>query len=420
MNQIIKQRIEQIQRGEVPEGYKKTKVGIVPIEWMEFALKKYMDVSKEKNIELLYDKDDVFSVSGEYGCVNQIEYLGRSYAGISVAPYGVVYPNDIVYTKSPLKNSPYGIVKMNRSGKIGIVSTLYAIYHCRKNVDPRYIDWYFSLETNLNNYLYPLVNIGAKHDMKISDENAISGKVLFPSLKEQAYICEILDTCNKVIELKEKLLAEKQKQKKWMMQNLLTGKKRLPNFRGKWKELKARDVFYSVTNKGHNANLRVLSATQDKGVIPRDMVNIDIKYDDANLSSYKKVDTGDFVISLRSFQGGIEYSRYTGIVSPAYTVLKPKIKIADGFYKQYFKSSDYISRLNIAVYGIRDGKQIGYEDFGFMEIPYPPFEEQVVISKILSTADQEIGLLQKEIDAQKQMKKALMQLLLTGIIRVDF
>jgi len=86
---------------------------------------------------------------------------------------------------------------------------------------------------------------------------------------------------------------------------------------------------------------------------------------------YKKVEKGNFVISLRSFQGGIEYSEYEGLISPAYTVLGSKVEICDDYYKSYLKSPDYIQRLNTAVYGIRDGKNISYDDFSLIYIPFP-------------------------------------------------
>ena len=85
---------------------------------------------------------------------------------------------------------------------------------------------------------------------------------------------------------------------------------------------------------------------------------------------------------------------------------------------QFFKSTDYINRLNVAVYGIRDGKQVSYEDFGRIRIPYPPIKEQATIAEVLSAADQEIELLHQDIEQEKQKKKALMQLLLMGIVRV--
>ena len=259
---------------------------------------------------------------------------------------------------------------------------------------------------------------GAGRNKTLGQDRFLKSKVILPPIEEQHKIAAILITQDKVIELKEMRLAEKQRQKKYLMQQLLTGKKRLPGFYGAWSFPKAKELFQSVSDKDHNGDLAVLSSTQDRGIVPRNEVDIDIKYDACSLVNYKKVSKGNFVISLRSFQGGIEYSTYTGLVSPAYTVLSSRKEISDGYYKQFFKSTDYINRLNVAVYGIRDGKQISYEDFGSLRIPYPPIKEQDAIAEVLSTADHEINLLQQDIEQEKQKKKALMQLLLTGILRV--
>lgn len=174
-------------------------------------------------------------------------------------------------------------------------------------------------------------------------------------------------------------------------------------------EIRAKDVFKNYTNKRHGGNYEVLSATQEKGIIPRSEVDIDIKYDESSVNSYKKVDSGDFVISLRSFQGGIEYSEYEGLVSPAYTVLKNKLPIDAGYYKAYFKTSDFIKRLNGAVYGIRDGKQIGFEDFGDLAIHYPPLPEQQKIAEILATCDKVIEVKRGKIAELQKMKQAFMR-----------
>ena len=174
----------------------------------------------------------------------------------------------------------------------------------------------------------------------------------------------------------------------------------------------AKDVFKNHTNKKHGGAYEVLSATQDRGIIPRKDVDIDIKYDEENIASYKKVDEGDFVISLRSFQGGIEYSEYEGLVSPAYTVLKATKPIDNNYYRAYFKTSDFIKRLNGAVYGIRDGKQIGFEDFGDLAIHYPLLAEQQKIAEILSTCDRVIELKQQLLDEKRKQKQWLMQKLL--------
>ena len=167
----------------------------------------------------------------------------------------------------------------------------------------------------------------------------------------------------------------------------------------------AKDIFRNCTNKNHNGEFEVLSATQERGVIPRSDIDIDIKYAEENVGAYKKVDIGDFIISLRSFQGGIEYSKYEGVVSPAYTVLKAIKPISDGFYQSYFKSPDFITRLSGAVYGIRDGKQIGFSDFGELTLHYPPIEEQKKIAEILSICDRVIELKKKLVEELQQLKK---------------
>lgn len=101
--------------------------------------------------------------------------------------------------------------------------------------------------------------------------------------------------------------------------------------------VRAKQLFKSHTDKKHNGDLEILASTQERGIVPRSQIGIDIQCSDEGVKGYKKVSKGDFVISLRSFQGGIEYSEYDGIVSPAYTVLKPSKDISTGFYKSYFK-----------------------------------------------------------------------------------
>lgn len=170
--------------------------------------------------------------------------------------------------------------------------------------------------------------------------------------------------------------------------------------------IRAKDVFKNYTDKKHNGQLEILASTQENGIVPRSQIGIDIQCSKEGIAGYKKVSKGDFVISLRSFQGGIEYSMYEGIVSPAYIVLKPIKSISDGYYQNYFKTSGFIQRLNSAVYGIRDGKQIGYQDFGDLYIHYPPIEEQKKIAEILAQCDKVIELYQCKIDELKKLKKA--------------
>ena len=135
---------------------------------------------------------------------------------------------------------------------------------------------------------------------------------------------------------------------------------------------------------------------------------------EGSTAGYKRVDPGDFVISLRAFEGGLEYSRFTGLVSPAYTVIKPRVPIVDDFYRHYFKSVDFIGRLSIAVIGIRDGKQISYEDFASLQVPYPPVKEQERTAKLLNSAEAMITNTSAMLERLRSEKLALMQQLLTG------
>ena len=143
--------------------------------------------------------------------MNQIELLGRSYAGKSVSNYGILKNGEIVYTKSPLKSKPFGIVKLN-TGKTGIVSVLYAIYRAKEGTVADYIHYYFDPDWRLNDYLRPLVNKGAKNTMNISDEMALTGCVMIPEdIREQQRIASFFASLDKQISLQEQRL-EKLKQ----------------------------------------------------------------------------------------------------------------------------------------------------------------------------------------------------------------
>jgi len=171
--------------------------------WEQRKLEDYVVVSTAKNVDGRFNKEDVLSVSGEYGIVNQIAFQGRSFAGSSVLNYGIVNTGDIVYTRSPLNSNPYGIIKVNK-GIPGIVSTLYAVYRPQDNVHTNFIQVYFEQHERMNNYMHPLVNKGAKNDMKVTAENALKGVVTFPSREEQVIISEFFDRLDSLITLHQR------------------------------------------------------------------------------------------------------------------------------------------------------------------------------------------------------------------------
>lgn len=215
--------------------------------WEERQLSDYLETSTEKNVDGCFDKQDVLSVSGDVGIVNQIEFKGRSFAGASVANYGVVHTGDVVYTKSPLSSNPFGIIKTNK-GKAGIVSTLYAVYHTRENTYPNFVQNYFEQNERLNNYLHPLVNKGAKNDMKVSDDNALKGKVVFPCYEEQKVISDYFFVLDKLISHHQRKYDKIVNVKKAMLEKMFpkdgrdVPEIRFDGFTGPWEQRKFEEL----------------------------------------------------------------------------------------------------------------------------------------------------------------------------------
>lgn len=170
-------------------------------------------------------------------------------------------------------------------------------------------------------------------------------------------------------------------------------------------------LFKSITNKNHNSDLPILAITQDQGAVPRDQIEYNVTVTDKSLSNYKVVEVGDFIISLRSFQGGIEYSRFKGICSPAYIILRKREEnISELYYKYFFKTWRYIQSLNRNLEGIRDGKMISYSQFSPVKVPYPrSFKEQQKIADCLSSIDELIDAENRKLKALEKYKKGLMQ-----------
>lgn len=235
-------------------------------DWEQRKLIDYLEVSKLKNKDETYGKEDVLSVSGDYGVVNQIEFQGRSFAGVSVAPYGVVDTGDVIYTKSPLKSNPYGIIKTNK-GKPGIVSTLYAVYKPLDNVYPEFIQIYFEQDARMNNYMHPLVNKGAKNDMKVSDENALNGEVCFPNRDEQITISALFANLDYLITLHQRKCDETKKLKKYMLQKMFPQKNekkpeiRFAGFTDDWEQRKLNDVAEFSKGSGYSKGDLIESGT---------------------------------------------------------------------------------------------------------------------------------------------------------------
>lgn len=244
-------------------------------------------------------------------------------------------------------------------------------------------------------------------------------KIPWPDELEQQKIAAILSTQDKVIELKEKLLAQKQQQKKYLMQQLLTGKKRLPGFCEKWTRKQLGELFENRVEI-NRSDLGLLAITSTRGILPRDC--LDLKDNSSeDKSKYLRICPGDIGYNtMRMWQGVSAYSEYEGIVSPVYTILAPMEGVYSRYFAYLFKTQSVIFSFYRFSQGlVDDTRNLKYENFKKISVSIPSkVAEQRAIVQILSTADHEIDLLQKSIEAEKQKKKALMQLLLTGKVSV--
>ena len=184
-------------------------------------------------------------------------------------------------------------------------------------------------------------------------------------------------------------------------------KLRFPGFDEPWSVYKAEELFKNVADKNHPTET-VLTIIQGKGTLPREQAGRNIHYDDASLTNYKKVEQGDFIIHLRSFEGGLEMANEDGIVSPAYTILRCEKPHSSLFYEAYFHTDEFINHiLSKSVEGIRDGRQISYEAFKWLGLPYCDVSEQKKIAQLFCSLSHRIEKQQQMVDALKKYKRGV-------------
>ena len=260
-----------------------------------------------------------------------------------------------------------------------------------------------------------------------------------PPLAEQQRIAEFLDReCGKIDGLKADIQAQidtLEQYKRSVITEAVThglnpsaprkdSKVWYGQIPSEWKELKGKYVFKQRNDRGNNVCLQLLSPTQKYGVIPQDKyeeltgMNAVKLNDSTNYALLKTIHKGDYCISLRSFQGGFEYSEYEGVVSPAYQVFYPIITIADGYYKYLFKEKCFIDVMNSYTMSLRDGKNIAFDDFGDTFIPVPPLGEQQEIADYLDNKCAEIERIiadkKSQIETLDGYKKSLIYEYVTG------
>ncbi|TKV75338.1 restriction endonuclease subunit S [Rhizobium sp. AU243] len=187
--------------------------------------------------------------------------------------------------------------------------------------------------------------------------------------------------------------------------------RRFPEFAAMagWDTVSGNELFQQINNRQAPPGLPILAITQEHGAIPRDLIGYHVSVTDQSVETYKEVKPGDFIISLRSFQGGIEYSNYHGICSPAYVILRKRADISDQFFKQHFKSRSFIQQLTRNLEGLRDGKMISYKQFSELRFLKPTLPEQQKIADCLDSVDALIAAQGQKVEALRAHKKGLMR-----------
>lgn len=366
---------------------------------------------RNRNLEV----SRILTNSATEGVIDQEEYFDRSIAvKENTDNYHIVELGDFVYNPRISVSAPVGPISMNKVGR-GIMSPLYTIFKFHSGHIPFY-EQYF--KTNIwHSYLKGIANFGARFDrMNITTEGFFKMPLLLPSLAEQNKIASCLSAVEGAISSQEKKVEALKAHKRGLMQLLFplpgetTPRLRFPGFTGEWKYVNGNELFKPISNKNHNSDLPILALTQDQGAVPREKINYNVVVSDKSVAGYKVVEIDDFIISLRSFQGGIEYSRYKGLCSPAYIILRKTDKsLSSDFYRIYFKSFNYIQELNKNLEGIRDGKMISYQQFSDIKLPLPSILEQQKIAECITALDDVISAEIKELRCLDAHKKGLMQ-----------
>ena len=317
--------------------------------------------------------------------------------------------DDIIYNPA---NVIHGAIHRNKLGT-GVVSPIYKIFICQ-DVSPKFIGERLHTDGFINEMARYIEGTVVKL-RTLSPVQFLQMSINYPSLiEEQEKIGNFLECIDNLLNLHRCKCEELQELKKSMLQKIFPkeGEKapeiRFPGFTGDWEQRKFGDVFVEYSEKNHE-ELPALMIIQGGGTIRRDESDRSLLYDKANLSNYKMVKEGDFIVHLRSFEGGLEKATNTGIISPAYHTFHGE-NTDSRFYYSYFRSKKFIDiDLKPHVYGIRDGRSIDIEGMKTIKIPSTSYEEQKAIGTFIEHLDNLITLHHHKYDELKELKKGLLQ-----------
>ena len=362
------------------------------------------------------ESDLPLTISSQYGLVDQRTFFNNQVASKDMSGYYLLRKGEFAYNKSTSGDSPWGAVKRLVRYEKGCVSTLYICFGL-DGADPDFLVTYYETDR-----WYKAVQMiaaeGARNHglLNIAPNDFFdTALILPPSREEQELIGLFFARLDNLITLHQRKYDKLVILKKSMLEKMFpkdgesVPEIRFAGFTDPWEQRKASEVFQIVDDRGH-PTLPVLSATQNQGMIYRDDSGRYIGHDESNEIGYKRVLPGDFVVHLRSFQGGFAHSQYEGITSPAYTVFRAKepTSHSDRFWKHWFMSEHFIAGLSTVTYGIRDGRSISVDEFMNTFLAFPAVEEQAAISRLFNYLDDLITLHQRKLELLQNIKKSLL------------
>ena len=443
MNRLIKNRITAINNGIIPEGYKKTKVGIVPVEWETVKLKTISKHSTEKNKDLKYH--ETYTNSATQGIIKQTDYFDKQISNNeNIDGYYVVKHNDYVYNPRISVSAPCGPIRKSHFSETGVMSPLYTIFRLNDEYeDNEYIEHYFN-SPFWHRYMSSVANYGARHDrMNITNDDLFNMPIPFPPLPEQQKIAEILSTQDKLIELQERKINQLKTLKKGYLQKMFPKKgSKFPELRFKgftdaWEQRELGECMETVTDyvaAGSFADIADHVQYKNSPDYAQLIRTVDLKHEFRN-SDYVYVDKKAFdylwrvnlneeCIVLPNIGANIGEVYYIAPLSLPYefNVLGPnaillKTKDSTKFMFTLLQADDFQNKLYVSIASSGQPK-FNKTELKSIKILMPQPDEQEKIGAFFSKLDTLITLHQRKLDEEKQKKKALMQLLLTGKVRV--
>ncbi|SHH70609.1 type I restriction enzyme, S subunit [Fibrobacter sp. UWH9] len=429
MTADINKRIKAIRAGKVPAGYKKTILGIIPEDWDVVRFRDRFTRVTRKNTE---GNSNVLTISAQYGLINQNEFFNKTVASDDKSNYFLLSKGEFAYNKSYSNGYPFGALKRLEYYDKGVVSPLYICFAANElNKQPDYYVQYFEAGL-MNREIQAFAQEGARNHglLNISVDDFFNSNLICPPIDEQQKIADILTTQDKIIEQKERIIAERKIQKSILTEQLISGKKRLSGYNNPWKNISLRDCCYTDGQYGLNT-----PACEYKDGLPKYIRITDITEDgryDLNSKAYANVDGYDdyilknddiLLVRTGSTTGkSYLYNEKDGeLVYAGFLIrfsINPQI-IDSKFVASALNTTEYWKW--VRVMSKRSGQPgINSTEYSRYEFKIPgDVKESQAIAKVLSTAADEITLLQKDLEQEKLKKKSLMQLLLTGIVRVS-